>query len=62
MVGDNMNELLKPKFQIVVDKHPKGMWCLGGYFSHNEDETYIFLSLFKVCIAIGKMWYVEVEE
>ncbi len=56
-----MNELLKPKFQIVVDKHPKGMWCLGGHFSHNEDETYIFLSLFKMCIAIGKMWYVEVE-
>lgn len=57
-----MNELDKTKFQIVVNKYPKGMCSFGICLSHCDEETYIYLNLFKVSISIGKMWYMEVKE
>ena len=44
-----MNELNKTKFQIIVDKHPKGLWSF-------DDETYILFNLFKISISIGKLY------
>ena len=55
-----MNDSNKTKFQIVVDKQPKGLWSFGICISHFHDETYIFLNLFKLSISIGKL-YVETE-
>lgn len=51
-----MNELNKTKFQIVVDKDPKGLWSFGICISHFYDETYIYLNLFKISISIGKLY------
>ena len=51
-----MNELNKTKFQVLVDKHPKGMWSFGICISHFYDETYIYLNLFKISISIGKLY------
>ena len=51
-----MNELNKTKFQIVVDKDPKGLWSFGMFICHFDDETYILFNLFKISIAIGKLY------
>lgn len=51
-----MNELYKTKFQIVVDKQPKGLWGFGICISHFHDVTYIYLNLFKLSISIGKLY------
>ena len=48
-----MNELNKTKFQIVVDKDTKGF---GMFICHFDDETYILFNLFKISIAIGKLY------
>ena len=55
-----MNELNKTKFQIVVNKDPKGLWSFGMFISHFYDETYIFINLFKISISIGKL-YVDLQ-
>ena len=54
-----MNELDKTKFQIVINKYPKGMWALGICLNHYDDETYIYLNLFKVSISVGKLYVME---
>ena len=51
-----MNELNKTKFQIVVDKDPKGLWSFGMFICHFDDQTYILFNLFKISIAIGKLY------
>ena len=51
-----MNELNKTKFQIVIDKHPKGLWNFGMFICHFDDETYILFNLFKISISIGKLY------
>ena len=51
-----MNELNKTKFQIIVDKHPKGLWSFGMFICHFDDETYILFNLFKISISIGKLY------
>ena len=55
-----MNELNLTKFQVLVDKHPKGLWSFGMCISHANDETYIFINLFKISISIGKL-YVDLQ-
>lgn len=60
-----MNELNKTKFQVTVDKQPKGLWSFGAGMSHFLDETYIFLNLFKISISIGKLyvgWYEDGDQ
>ena len=46
----------KTRFQIVVDKHPEGLWSFGICLSHCVDETYIFINIFKLSISIGKLY------
>ena len=48
-----MNELNKTKFQIVVDKHPKGLWSFGIFICHFDDETYIFLIYLRLVYQLG---------
>ena len=55
-----MNELNKTKFQIIIDKQPKGLWSFGICISSFHDETYIYLNLFKISISIGKL-YIETK-
>lgn len=55
-----MNELNLTKFQVLVDKHPKGLWSFGMFINHSIDETYIFINLFKISISIGKL-YVDLQ-
>lgn len=55
-----MNELNETKFQVTVDKKPKGQWSFGAGISHFHDETYIFLNLLNISVFVGKL-YVEVE-
>ena len=57
-----MNELNKTKFQIVVDKDPKGLWSFGMFICHFDDETYILFNLFKISIAIGKLYINQGKE
>ena len=51
-----MNESHATTFQIIVDKHPKGLWSFGMFICHFDDETYILLNLFKISISIGKLY------
>ena len=51
-----MNESHATKFQIIVDKHPKGLWSFGMFICHFNDETYILFNLFKISISIGKLY------
>ncbi len=55
-----MNELNKTKFQVTVNKQPKGLWSFGVCISRFHDEIYIFLNLFKISVSVGKL-YVEAE-
>ena len=48
-----MNELNKTKFQIIVDKHPKGLWSFGMFICHFDDETYIFLIYLRLVYQLG---------
>ena len=43
-----MNGLHLTKFQVTVDKQPKGLWSFGVCISRFHDEIYIFLNLFKI--------------
>lgn len=56
-----MNELFhhKTKFQIIIDKQPKRLWSFGICISHFNDETYIYINLFKLSISIGKLYVRE---
>lgn len=51
-----MNESRATKFQVLVDKDPKGLWSFGMFICHFDDETYILFNLFKISIAIGKLY------
>ena len=60
-----MNESHLTKFQVLVDKQPKGLWNFGMFVCHFDDETYILLNLFKISISIGKLyidWWEEGEQ
>ena len=57
-----MNELNETKFQVTVDKKPKGLWSFGAGISHVLDETYIFLNLFKISVYVGKLYVDLLEE
>lgn len=43
----------RPRFRIHTQRIPQGSWSLCVGFSHQEPESYIFLNLFKIQIAIG---------
>ena len=49
-----MNEL-KVKCGIHIDKLYKNQWSFGICISHQEEETYLFINLFKWSISIGKL-------
>lgn len=49
-----MNEL-KVKWDIHIDKLYKNQWSFGFCISHQEEETYLFINLFKWSISIGKL-------
>lgn len=51
-----MNEL-KVKWSIKIDKLYKNQWSFGICISHQEEETYLFINLFKWSISIGKLLY-----
>lgn len=46
----------KTKFGISVIKLRHGCWSLGINISHDELETYVYISLFKWTITIGKIF------
>jgi hypothetical protein len=41
------------KFGIKIDKTYKGQWSIGLCLSHWDNETYLFINLFKWSISIG---------
>lgn len=45
----------KIKFRVKVEKMWKGWWSFGICLSHSDDETYLFINLFKWNVAIGKL-------
>ena len=49
-----MNEL-KVKWDIKIDKFYKNQWNFGICICHWEEETYLFINLFKWSISIGKL-------
>lgn len=61
-----LNDFIRPKFGIKIDKLSKGDWSLGLFLNHklwehwhNADiigvshEVYIYICLFKYNISIG---------
>lgn len=46
----------KTRFGIEVQRHHKGMWSFGICLSHWDDETYIYINLFKVSLSIGRLY------
>lgn len=50
-----MNEE-KLKFGIDVTKNDIGMWSFGVCLSHYEEETYLFVNLYRYSITIGKFY------
>lgn len=52
-----MNEMVKTKFGIQIDKMLKPMWSFGACLSHSEFETYLFINLFNRSNSIGKLIY-----
>ena len=40
-------------FGASVDKLNSHMWSFGICLSHNYQETYVFINLFRWCISIG---------
>lgn len=51
-----MEEKSKLKFRAKLYKLSPGTWSFGLCFSHDYDEYYIYINLFKVTIAIGFMY------
>lgn len=49
-----MNEC-KLKWAIQIEKMWKGSWSIGICFSHQFDETYLFVNFIKWTISIGKI-------
>lgn len=45
----------KLKYGISIEKITTG-WSFGICLSHSCGETYIFINLFKIFIAIGKIY------
>ena len=56
-----MNEL-KVKGGIQIDTLYKNQWSFGICISHQEEETYLFINLFKWSISIGKLLYDPFED
>ena len=50
-----MDKKSKPKFRIYKEGMYEGIWSFGICLSHWEDETYVFINLFKIRIYIG--WF-----
>ena len=46
---------IKYKFGIKLTKLPKEMWSFGSGISHSFGETYLFINLVKLSIAIGRL-------
>lgn len=43
------------KFGVAIEKIMGGAWSIGVCFSHQFDETYLFINLVKWTISIGKI-------
>lgn len=41
------------RFRIKVDKMHKQSWSFGACLSHEFNETYVFINLFRWSISIG---------
>jgi len=49
-------EEYKTRFGIKIDNlHPTSQWSLGVCLSHFMDETYLYINLFFISIAIGRL-------
>lgn len=48
-----MNDFVKVKFGVSVEKMYSGWWSFGVCFSHSRPETYVYINLFKWTISIG---------
>ena len=51
-----MGKSSKARFRIKIGKHPNNMWSLSIGLSHMEDETYLYINLFKWTICIGRLY------
>ncbi len=43
-------------FRVKIDKQPIGWWSFGICLSHQDEETYVYINLFKWSISIGYMY------
>lgn len=57
-----MSDKSKVKFSIKVDKMGDYQFSIGACISHWQDETYLFLNLFKWSVSIGLLYDEEVQE
>lgn len=54
-----MPERIKTKFGIKIDRIGFGMprtWSVGICLTKDQEETYIFINLFRISISIGKLY------
>ena len=48
-----MSNKSKVKFSVKVNKMCDDQFSIGACISHWQDETYLFLNLFKWSVSIG---------
>lgn len=52
----------KLRWGIVIEKIWEKSWSFGICFSHQVNETYLYINLFKWTISIGKLYMKMKEE
>lgn len=51
------------KWGIKIDRlYPPKQWSIGISLSHWMDETYLYINLIFISIAIGKVYMVERDD
>lgn len=51
-----MSERKLVKFGVQIEKISENQWSFGICLSHWEDETYLYINLFKRTITIGRFY------
>ena len=57
-----MDEFVKVKFGVRVEKMSSGWWSFGVCFSHYGPETYMYIKLFRWSISIGRLIFAQEEQ
>ena len=53
---NEMAENIRTRFSVRIDKmYPPSEWSVGFHFAHMANETYVYISLLFVSIAIGML-------